>query len=1191
MKQQYRTYVRFIFFFMLSCACVGALTKGSTSLLSLEDHVIFPAADDNNLMQGFAWFKEGFTLEDATTSCSFGAAFPVSGDINLRGGYLTLLSDLSIVGLSTVNSWGSCLGNSHILDLSSSITALTFDSYKLAPDKHTDVLEDVTIQAHTNITLSGKVKLRGTCEIAGNGGALILGDDADIALDSQARLVLRDVKVKNVSGTKLRCLDDSGQIVLDNVVWLQDGNYSFTHGSFAFANAVKFLLPYTFSYESHQTSTIRHGSICYWKGGITLSCARSSSNGAEPFYFSGPSSVFAFDNAHWHIPSSGMQVTKGKVLVQGELSIDADATSTTQGLHLGNGVSDDDPIIELHRNGHIIFNRGPVIFDSTKRKAIESHSRVAKISRKDDNVSVFKHDIEFANMHYFRSPHSVSIAEQAIQIFATDITAQMSNGGECVITATCPSTTVCSLSGNGLLSITKGVYPLVLTIHNSDNRIEGAGIISGPVLFGDSSAEIQSNFSGIFSGNMSLNGGKLALLHDFVFSGDGGIASAGIVDIDSHALSMSPKVHESLSDISWLSQSGRIVLHSSFALSHTWTVSGSCTIEGNGNTLTFGDKGAIVIDRNSDLTLKNIRLENIAEQAISCLDDSATLVLDSVQWLQSGDYKFSNGSFRCRNNINFGGAHSFIYDSLQTSTLEAGSHWHCYDGMHLAIGRHQDASCEPLELTDGTSELSFAHAMLSIRDGGLCFHRGRLAFDREVVVSFASTSTMNGLELGDGVSSDVEIEFYPGSSVVFGAGHFIYNVPQPTAVTSRSSSSRLIRKAGNVVHVKKDLSLSNITIETDPDTAITFEQGASLFYDNATVSDPDYSFNIVGKRYNAFTHLLSNGGDIFLSKGVQPAVILASGKANKIHGTGNIGQVVSLVDNTSELFFSLEGSMLDDVHLNSGLIVLTGDLSFAGDAAIVGPGNVDLHKHTLLLGNKDKNYHGDLFWDADNGVIALRSKISLSHTWTLSGLVVVNGRGNTLSLANGGDLVIDSQATVVLKNIRIESVQNNNIRCVDDTARIIVQDARWDLANNFDFSHGTLEIRKLFDIHGSATFYLKTAQPITIGTDATWRFYEGPTLSYAPRVAQKDLITFADKSSLLSLYNASIHATTTGMHLTRGRLKVKGNCLVKSDARNLFEGIWFGDGVQADNDIDIDIFPESTLAIDGAYVVYKNVDE
>ncbi|MDR3550265.1 MAG: hypothetical protein P4L31_02545, partial [Candidatus Babeliales bacterium] len=56
---------------MLFACPLFAVVIGSNSIPSLQPTIVFPASDSDNSVLGFAWMKNGFTLENAATSCLF----------------------------------------------------------------------------------------------------------------------------------------------------------------------------------------------------------------------------------------------------------------------------------------------------------------------------------------------------------------------------------------------------------------------------------------------------------------------------------------------------------------------------------------------------------------------------------------------------------------------------------------------------------------------------------------------------------------------------------------------------------------------------------------------------------------------------------------------------------------------------------------------------------------------------------------------------------------------------------------------------------------------------------------------------------------------------------------------------------------------------------------------------------------
>ena len=79
---------------MLCYQSLSCVSIGSNSVGSRQPFAVFPSADPDNTMLGFAAFEKGFVMENAATTCTFNSLFPVSNLVSLGGGTLVLQKDL-----------------------------------------------------------------------------------------------------------------------------------------------------------------------------------------------------------------------------------------------------------------------------------------------------------------------------------------------------------------------------------------------------------------------------------------------------------------------------------------------------------------------------------------------------------------------------------------------------------------------------------------------------------------------------------------------------------------------------------------------------------------------------------------------------------------------------------------------------------------------------------------------------------------------------------------------------------------------------------------------------------------------------------------------------------------------------------------------------------------------------------------
>jgi len=351
---------------------------------------------------------------------------------------------------------------------------------------------------------------------------------------------------------------------------------------------------------------------------------------------------------------------------------------------------------------------------------------------------------------------------------------------------------------------------------------------------------------------------------------------------------------------------------------------------------------------------------------------------------------------------------------------------------------------------------------------------------------------------------------------------------------------------------------------------------------------PDVKFVAKGSRYNAVTTLLDGDEYIFMQEGVLPLYVVARNTGNVIKGNGSLSGVITLYDSGTELNMNLDGNIFNNIDLGGGRIILSRDLNFGHNVSLLRTGTVVLSNNDLKFGSKDLNATSTVYWDGSYGIVELNSNVGLYSTWTFSGNCIINGNNNILIMNPTARIDVERGSTLRFRNTRIKSP--SNIRCLDDAGTIIFDNVKSKMAGDWNFEKGSMYIDDYFDLRGSYTFAYQSSQQSTIGPCAYFYVFPGTTFSYDPPSTYRNLISMNSCESRLILNDASLHSTTTGLPLTGGILQIDGECTIRSDATIKSEGITFGDGTSADNDILIDVMPESTREIMSGYLVYNNVN-
>lgn len=223
--------------------------------------------------------------------------------------------------------------------------------------------------------------------------------------------------------------------------------------------------------------------------------------------------------------------------------------------------------------------------------------------------------------------------------------------------------------------------------------------------------------------------------------------------------------------------------------------------------------------------------------------------------------------------------------------------------------------------------------------------------------------------------------------------------------------------------------------------------------------------------------------------------------------------------------------------------------------------------------------------------VALNNNLLLSNTsLVFNGLATIDGRGNLLDLSGTSTLLVDTNSSLLLKNIRIQGTGLQNISGTDMTSNITLQNVTWSLDENFTFTQGSLTIvsecllegdQKGFSHQADGTVMIEPFSSLILGA--------GVTFSYDPSISNKDLFQFADASSQLVLNGGTLHASTTGLNLFKGSLLVDKNSSITSDAINDLQAISFGDGLSVSNNFTVEVEPAGCLQLQSGRVLYNNV--
>ncbi len=1105
-------------------------------------------AGAGNILHGNGDISGKIILSDSNSELSMDVNGMISNDVVLNGGKLILThngiftQDSKITGSGTVD------------------------------------LDEFTLTLGVN-----DLEYTDTLKWESSGGCIRIYSKLDLTPGSS--LKIKRLVIDGIKDNNIRCMGGDSSVILDSVKWIQDDNYSFTVGSFAFYNHVDFIGSYTFSYESNNTSTIKEHSELHPMDGIRITLNRS--DGVEPLYFEDNTSCIHLDNCTLATGNNGVCFTRGTILCHHEVFLDIDSTGSVNGFALGNNTSDGDIRLILESGAAVSFLRGDLVYNVTDPDALVARSTNSNLIRYGGTTFYVNEDLLISNFKMFDRNYTAAVVTADGKTVSYQNAVFEWPGVGMEITGQRYNYYTSLLAGNNELFLLKGVFASYVMVMGTNNIIHGDGALGGPIILTDPSASVQMKINGDLIQDVYLSGGTIELLKDLRFSKHHNIADSGKVNLSEGRLKLGNVDQEWTGDIYWDGDGGCIGLHSKITLSGTWTVSGNCTIIGNDNTLDLSN-GNIVIDKDSSLTLRDIRLEGISGNNIRCLDNTSSIVINNLDWLQDSDYSFTVGSISFEADNYFDGSYSFSYESAQTITINKNAGWMIRDSMRFFIGRNN--SVEPLYFEDDTAMIKFSGCTFAINNNGMNLTRGIIGVNRDVVMEVNSTSSLNGLTLGDGTADgDITIQFFPASSLNFSGGDLVINQYRPNFIDLKQGNARLIRTGQNNLHVKSDMSLSNLIINSGLFSQTIVDDGKNLDYENCIVETIYTDFSVTGRQSAYFCNNLVGNGDFFLHKGTMPYWLDIWGTNNTLRGNGDMGGDVNIHESTASINFDLNGVMLGDINLGGGTVNLSSDLKLVSNKMFLGDGKVNLDTKRLELGNQDKVWTGTVYWDGSEGQIDLNSNIYLSGKWTFSGFCVLKGGWNVLVLDPAAEIYIEKGSTLMIKDLKIKGLSDGQLVCLDDNSYLKIYNAKTKLSNNYSFTHGYLDILEEFEVHGTYTFDYASSKRLAIGPCAMLRMKEGSTLSYNPPTTNRNLFELQHELSTIELDGATLHSTSTGLQLTGGYLLINGDSQIKSDAATLSEAVTFGDGVSISNNINISIEPSGNLSVASGYVRDRNV--
>jgi hypothetical protein len=320
----------------------------------------------------------------------------------------------------------------------------------------------------------------------------------------------------------------------------------------------------------------------------------------------------------------------------------------------------------------------------------------------------------------------------------------------------------------------------------------------------------------------------------------------------------------------------------------------------------------------------------------------------------------------------------------------------------------------------------------------------------------------------------------------------------------------------------------------------------------------------------------------------QPSFTFPSGdNTNQMQGFAVMDGGFVLTNATTTCLFNAYFPIGGTVTLNGGTLNLGLDLMFASTANITNAGLINGNNLLVQLPYKNGvlTLNGMIF---NNARVMCGSDMSLNGLLRFNGTCVFDCQGKTINCANGG-IVVGTGGSLLIKNATLNNVATGGLYCADSAGTFSFSNSTIIQDGVYSFSQGRVIILDSLTMTGSHLFVYQSSAASSIQSNAQWYFTEGMTFSYVPPISARNLIGMQNRTSVLWLQQTTLYSTPTGLQLTVGTLRLDGTCPVLSDAHVAAEAITFGDGVNGNNDLFIDLLAESGFNLLSGLIVYNDL--
>ncbi len=237
----------------------------------------------------------------------------------------------------------------------------------LALDNGLFTLRDVKLCLNSTVQLNISGQIEGRCVINGGGHILDLSTCGSLHIQPGATLVLEDMIVKGCKQETIHCVDETSELLLRDVIWVQECPITFSQGTMRIENEVKMRGDATITYQSSRPITIMPHATFNIDRGITISYESFNREQPQLFTFMDEASRLILRNAALHVSSMGLVFTQGNVVIEGDVSF---ASDPGKGITFGVGDESCDCTVEIRSGATLTISKGSLHYKNKSKESL-----------------------------------------------------------------------------------------------------------------------------------------------------------------------------------------------------------------------------------------------------------------------------------------------------------------------------------------------------------------------------------------------------------------------------------------------------------------------------------------------------------------------------------------------------------------------------------------------------------------------------------------------------------------------------------------------------------------------------------------------------------------------------------------------------------------------------------------------------